>query len=213
MATPKTETQVAKKGEKTKAQMHKKKRGYTSTPRILYNEQYHCKVAAMLRGDDKTYAEIAAVFQITEQTLYKWAKIHPEFDEVLKKGRLEILANLEMAAQKKCQGHEYEEVRTTVRKLPDGTQETRVERVKKFMPPDSTMIIFLLKSLNPKKYREIVNLRHSGGVALEEDADARNIKEALEKDPDARAAVRAAFSKIYPGRSQAGSDVQRTCAD
>ena len=199
MATPKAETQLANKGEKNKVQVGKKRREYTSTPRILYNEHYHCKIAAMLRGDDKTYAEIAAVFQVTEKTIYKWAKEHPEFGEVLKKGRLEILANLEMAAQKKCQGYEFEEVRTTVRKLADGSQETRVDKAKKFVPPDSTMIIFLLKSLNPKKYREIVDLRHSGGVAIEEDSDARNIKEMLKNDPEAKAAVRAAFDKLYPG--------------
>lgn len=200
MATPKTETQVVKTDEKCKVQVRKKQHGYTSTPRILYNAQYHCKIAAMLRGDDKTFAEIAAVFQVTEKTIYKWAKDHPEFGEVLKKGRLEILANLEMAAQKKCQGYEYEEVRTTVRKLANGSQETRVDKAKRFVPPDSTMIIFLLKCLNPKKYREIVDLRHSGGVALGEDSDARNIKEVLEKDPTAQEAVRAAFNKLYPGK-------------
>lgn len=159
-------------------------------------------IARMLKSSGRTNEDIAAALGVSRMSIHNWERAHPEFAEALKSGLLEANSQIFDSLYRRALGYEIEEVRTTVRKLPDGSQETRVEKIRKPVHADTTAIIFWLKNLCPEKFRDVSDLRHSGGVDLREDADAQNIKEILKSDPEARDAVKEAFRKLYPGPSK-----------
>ena len=146
----------------------------------------------------KNRDEIAALMEISRDTLYSWQKRWPEVKAALDHGAVEANAEVVASLFRRAVGYEFEETRTTVRKLPDGTQETKVEKIKKHVAPDPTSLIFWLKNRCPDQFKDVNDLRHSGAVKVEHTEDAE-IKELLKNNPEAKAAVRAAFEMLYPG--------------
>ncbi len=76
-------------------------------------------------------------------------------DELLEKSDLlkdnqKINSKLEEALLKVALGYEYEETEMIASK---GGKASRVKKIKKVVPPDTTAIIFWLKTRNPNKWR------------------------------------------------------------
>src|SRR5689334_11046460 len=61
-----------------------------------------------------TDVEIADMLAITEQTLYKWKKLHPEFDLALKMGKDAPDMRVEQSLYKRALGYKHEAVKIAV---------------------------------------------------------------------------------------------------
>jgi hypothetical protein len=75
------------------------------------------------------------------------------------------------------------------------------------------MLIFYAKSINPEKYREIKDLRHSrpggGPVNVQTDsARSRSLHEMLKKNPKARAAAHTVVEAMADFDEMEGEDVE-----
>jgi len=90
-----------------------------------------------------TYAEIAANMGITESTFYAWMNKYADISEAVKRGREMAVECLENMAFKVAMGQAEEEVALKVRE-PGGIE--RIEIVKRRLPPNPSMLMFLLKN-------------------------------------------------------------------
>lgn len=94
-----------------------------------------------------TNEQVAKNIGIAAGTLYEWQKKYPEIAEALEKGRDSSLAEVENAAFKGALGYDYEEVRTYITIDKEGNKTTKVDKVSKHQPPNSGLIIFILRNL------------------------------------------------------------------
>ena len=126
------------------------------------------KLAEKYARAGNTNKEIAKKLGINEDTFYKWIRKHPEFAETIKNAREEVVVpEVEGALYKKAIGHWVEEERViaTVKIDPDQVDpetkkpKARVlfekrEKVKKYIPPDTTAAIFILKNMAPQRWKD-----------------------------------------------------------
>ena len=169
--------------------------------RSIYDEKHHPNTAMMLRATGFTEEQIAGIIGIGIATLNVWKKQHPEFREAIKMTPAEANGKVKASLYKQALGYEVEEVKTAIIKNADGTQSTKVEKIKKHIQPSSTATIFWLKNKCPDEFKDVSDMRHSGGLTVKEDSpNARNIKAILEESPEAREALRGAFEKLFPAR-------------
>lgn len=101
---------------------------------------------------------------IGETTFCRWKNDYPEIVKALKKGRAPVLVQVEDTFhEKKLQGYFVDEEVTeiTISKDSDGREIGRSEhkRVsKRYIPPDTTAMIFYLKCRMSDKYNDRINL-------------------------------------------------------
>lgn len=84
---------------------------------------------------------------IAVSTWEKYKKQYPELQEVLKKGKQELVSELKTSLKKKAKGFYYEETKTCIREV-DGKQVKVVEKYKKYAQPDTGALHLLLKNLD-----------------------------------------------------------------
>lgn len=104
--------------------------------------------------DGLTDEQIAHNIGIRRETLYTWKKEHPNINNALKKGKEVVDRQVENALLKNALGFEYEETKTIIEISPDGEKKQRVEKIKKYSPPNSTSQIFWLKNRKPAEWRD-----------------------------------------------------------
>lgn len=105
------------------------------------------------RKQGLTEEQVAQKLGIAYSTLNVYKDNHSALSEALKKGKEELIEELENSLYKKAMGYEYEEVETWIEEV-DGVQKKRVKRVKKIAPPDTGALCFALKNLAPDKWRD-----------------------------------------------------------
>jgi len=106
--------------------------------------------------------QIAHNLGIAKQTFYEYLKKYKDFSDAYKKGKVEIVEQLENATFKKALGYEYEEITQEVRTDESGNIiDKHIKKIKKHVPPDTTALIFLLTNLLNKKYKRNPDLNVS----------------------------------------------------
>lgn len=142
----------------------KKREAGTTAPRSKggrpssYKAEYAQQVAKLCRlgATDK---EIAAFFEVHEDTINEWKKVHPEFSESLKEGKAAADAEVADKLFKRATGYEHKAVKI-VADAKTGA-EHQVEYIERY-PPDTTAAIFWLKNRRPDLWREKVTQEHVG---------------------------------------------------
>ena len=86
---------------------------------------------------------------IAVSTWEKYKKNHAELQEVLRKGKQQLVSDLKAALKKKAKGYTYEETKTIIRD-EGGKKITTIEKYKKYAHPDTGAIHLLLKNLDPE---------------------------------------------------------------
>lgn len=130
-----------------------------------YNPDVHVKQAYELALLGLTDAEMAAVFDVSEQTLNAWKQAHPEFLESLKMGKDLADATVADRLYKRATGYEHKAVKI-VADAKTGMDHT-VEYIERY-PPDTTACIFWLKNRQRAKWRDRVenDTTINGGLSL-----------------------------------------------
>ena len=101
----------------------------------------------LLRGWKRaglTDEEIADKIGIRRETLYDWKNKYPDISNALKKGKQLCDFEAEEALQNQFSGFYVEEETTEINEV-DGVQRKHIKRVKKWVPANTTAIIFYLK--------------------------------------------------------------------
>ncbi len=145
--------------------------------KTAYNAQAEklCKLGA-------TDAELADFFEVCEDTIYEWKKVHPKFSESIKKGKTLADANIADSLYQRAKGYSHKAVKI----FPTGGEKLNEEGEKEsapllvpyteHYPPDTTAAIFWLKNRQPKKWRDKqeVDIRTPEGVTVLYKAQAGN---------------------------------------
>lgn len=100
-----------------------------------------------------TDQEVYNKLNVSHDYYYKAIKEHPTLAELVKIGKEITDLKVINALLKSALGFEYEEVRTVVEEK-NGKKHTRVEKIKKYQPPNPTAMIFWLKNRSPEQWND-----------------------------------------------------------
>lgn len=116
--------------------------------------------------DGCTDKEIADNMGISRETFYKWKANYTDISDALKKTKNIVNAELEETTIKNAQEHEYEEVIITKRLNKDTGEMEVVEekRIKKVMPSNPLLLMFLMKNRMPEQYKDKQDVAVSGAI-------------------------------------------------
>ncbi len=144
--------------------------------------------------DGLTDEQISHNIGIHPSTLYEWQKKYPKISEALKRGKEVIDRQVENALLKRALGYEYEEVKQIIEKDENGKDRKRIEKITKYVPPDTTAQIFWLKNRKPHEWRDKRDIEHKGSLEVKND-DIRRIEQQLEKDDESRELLKEFFRR------------------
>ena len=119
-------------------------------------------IIKMWKRDGLTNEDIAHNMGVTRATLHNWTKKFKEIDKAVQEGKLPSDAKLENSAFKAACG--YTVVEQWQEEKPDGTIVRK--SVKREVPPNPTMLIFLMKNRMPDKYRDRQDVRLEGALPV-----------------------------------------------
>lgn len=120
----------------------------------------HDKQAYKLCLLGATDAELADFFEVNEDTINEWKKVHDTFSVSIKRGKFQADANVATKLFKRATGYQHPD---TDIKMYEG-QIITTEVIKHY-PPDTTAGIFWLKNRQPKKWRDKQEVEHSGDIS------------------------------------------------
>lgn len=171
MSKPKPNKSV-KKHAKPEATKHAG--GRPSKYKPEYAEQAY--KLCLLGHTDK---ELAEFFEVNEDTIHEWKKVHEDFSESIKKGKGIADGNVVESLYKSAMGYEHPD--TDIRVCDNAIVETPIT---KYYPPNPTSLVFWLKNRQPKQWRdkhevEAKNTNVNVSVSKEE---IKEINDALEND-------------------------------
>ena len=100
--------------------------------------------------DGLTNLEIAKNCGVAPSTFGEWLNKFPGIKDTLKEGRRPVLVEVEDTFfEKKFKGYFVEEEIVEVTEHPNKTKTTHRKKMKRFIPPDTTAMIFYLKCRKP----------------------------------------------------------------
>ena len=128
-----------------------KERAKPKTDKIKKNEE---KILQLYR-DGAIDADIANSLKVSLDTFYKYLRNNKDFHDKVWELKWEFDTEvIEESIKKRANGYEYEELHTEVSEDINGQQKKTVRKTKKFIPPDTTALIFILKNRKPNKWRD-----------------------------------------------------------
>lgn len=104
--------------------------------------------------DGATNKDIAHNIGISYTTLKDWIKKYPSFSASIKKGREPVLVKLEDNMLSRTNWRQVEEETEEIFVDSNGKKSKKKKTVKKWIPPDTAMMIFLAKNYMPDKYKD-----------------------------------------------------------
>lgn len=114
--------------------------------------------------DGLTDEEISHNMGIRRETLYAWIKKFPNISNTLKKGRQPINLIVEKTFfEEKLKGRSVKEktVEKTINRDADGnivSSSEHVRETERYIPADTTAMLFYMKCRMPQKYNDKINL-------------------------------------------------------
>lgn len=103
-------------------------------------------------GNGAKEAQIADSIGVSVATWEKYKSQKPEFRELIKKSRQNLVTLLRGALVKKALGFEYQEEKIYVKTDTDGKEKKHMERFKKYSPPDVAALNLCLKNYDKENW-------------------------------------------------------------
>ena len=125
-------------------------------------------ICKLIESDDYTQKEICKRVGINEDTFADWRRDHSDFSDAVKKAdkkRLQFFAvEARKGTLKKIQGYDYEESHVV---MTPGTEEGKgkikeQKKIKKHVPPDTTLLMYVLNNTDPTNFRHKEHMEHTG---------------------------------------------------
>lgn len=120
--------------------------------------------------------DIADFFDVSPRTLNRWKATHLEFSDALKRAKDPADDRIENSLYHRAQDREVEEEQAIkVKKITYSEngkkllEEERVEvvKVRKFLPGDTTAMIFWMKNRRAQEWRDVHKHEHGGAGAFD----------------------------------------------
>jgi len=121
------------------------------------------------RRDGILEDEIVKRLGVSLSSFQDYKNKYSELLDAIKKGRQHCNYVVEDSLFKRAIGYEYEETKTIFDPSGAGKNQptiTKIEKTKKFIPPDVTAQIFYLKNCWKEKYKDRQDVHHSGEMNL-----------------------------------------------
>ena len=133
--------------------------------KIKYDEDFPARAEDWARQGFRD-EDIAKKLGISRETFYQYQKTYPDFLDAIKRGKAPVDFEVENKLLQRARGFEYEEVHIEY-KPGEGDKliPISIRKIKKFVVPDSTAIIFWLKNRR-KQWRDRFNLDVEGNVLM-----------------------------------------------
>lgn len=119
-----------------------------------------CDQAAKLCALGATDIQLAEFFDVCEDTIHEWKKVHSEFSESLKEAKENLDAKVERSLFERAIGYSCKDTKFATH---EGMITDEREYIKHF-PPDVTAAIFWLKNRQPGKWRDKTEHDHTHEV-------------------------------------------------
>ena len=121
-----------------------------------YQEKFaeQARKLCLLGATDK---ELADFFEVAEDTVHEWKKVHPEFSESVKRGKTQADADVADRLYQRAMGYEHPEV--DIRVVMGAIVQTPIRKI---YAPDPTAAIFWLKNRQRDKWRDKQDHEHTG---------------------------------------------------
>lgn len=105
-----------------------------------------------------TDPDLAKFFEVNEDTIHEWKKVHPAFSEAIREGKELADARVADRLYNRAMGYEHDDEEIKVVSLGNG-QGSEVERVKvrRIYPPDTAAAIFWLKNRQRARWRDRID--------------------------------------------------------
>ena len=100
----------------------------------------------------RTNEEMCELLGISPDSWYTYVKDHDELNIIVSAGKALVDNQVENAVLKLALGFEYEEIKTTIEEDHNGKKRTRIEKTKKYMPPNPTAQAFWLKNRKKEEW-------------------------------------------------------------
>lgn len=113
-----------------------------------YKKEY-ALIAFQMTLIGATDAELGAAFDVSEQTINAWKKLHPEFIESIKRGKTKADAVVAASLFKRANGFTAPDVH-----ISTFEGEVIITPIEKYYPPDTGAAIFFLKNRRPAQFRD-----------------------------------------------------------
>ena len=134
-------------------------RGRPST----YQDSY-ARMARIICSKGGTDADLSEAFSVSITQIQHWQTMHPEFGAAVRYGKAEVFdPKVERALAQRALGYTIDCEEVKVNKDGDVIRYP----IRKHFPPDVTACIFWLKNRQPKKWRDVWKIDHSGKVSTE----------------------------------------------
>ena len=137
------------------------------------------KISYLIEVQGYNHKQLIEYLGIHADTFYSWIKKHTEFSDTIKKSRTHLAEEIKNKLIERARGIEYEEVTQEI-KIVDGKEYKTVKKVKRFIPPSDTAIIFALANLDPN------NWKRADKVIEEDNKTKVNIKHSVSKEEIAK---------------------------
>ena len=118
-----------------------------------YNGEETCKLAKNMAKAGLSHTIMARILGIAPSTFSLWKAQHPAFLKALEQGTEQVDKALETTAIQRALGYSYE----TEKAFQTGVKMTVVET----LPPEPSLLKFMLERRQPEKYREIKEVQHT----------------------------------------------------
>ena len=100
----------------------------------------------------RTNEEMCELLGISPDSWYTYLKEHDELNIIVSAGKALVNNQVENAVLKIALGFEYEEIRTIIEEDHNGKKRTKIEKTKKYMPPNPTAQAFWLKNRKKEEW-------------------------------------------------------------
>lgn len=132
-----------------------------------YTKKRVDKICQLIESDDYTLKEVCNHVSIGVSTFFDWKNNFPEFLEAIKKAEERRLDTIKQAARSGLltllRGKEWEEMTTELIEGSDGKPKIKKQtKVKKFIMPNPTSVIFALKNLDEDNFADLTRTELSG---------------------------------------------------
>ena len=109
--------------------------------------------------EGKTNEDMSELLGISPDTWYRYLKDYNELNIIVTAGKAVIDNQVENAVLKSALGFEYEEIKTIIEEDRNGKKRTRIGKVKRYMPPNTTAQTFWLRNRKKDQWgdkREVI---------------------------------------------------------
>ena len=111
---------------------------------------------ALLGGTD---ADLADFLEVNEDTIHEWKKVHPEFSESIRRGKIQADAEIAESLYHRAKGYSHPAVKIF---MPANAKEPVYAPYVERFPPDTSAASLWLRNRQPAKWRDKIEHEHAG---------------------------------------------------